>query len=381
MQPVSLAKILFDVGSILLVFLIIQFIKFFAKPFNSGFYCHDYSVNLPYKDSTVSNILLGFIVLLFPILFICITESLVFFHRKSKDKITRNSAASAAVSTNSSSSSSSSASSSSSSFDNSNRFQLLIGKRAIDVNDKLANIYINCGLFLFGLFSTGILTDLIKITVGRLRPNFLDVCKPDVDPYKKLCSLGEKYYLEPNIDFKCTSSETLKVEDSRMSFPSGHSSLAFYSMIYLILYTKNRWKCRTMGFTSKLVQLILLMIATFTALSRIRDNKHHPTDVLCGTIIGILFAVIAYNYLLDHLKPKTHNGGGNNNYQKLKKESTNYVMDAGDLETGNLISRGDNSPTSSNQNKFELTTNMKRGSSNQLKDNLNSSITMQSEII
>lgn len=148
-----------------------------------------------------------------------------------------------------------------------------------------------------------------------------------------------------------------------------------------------------MGVTSKLVQLILLMIATFVALSRIMDNKHHPTDVMAGTVMGILLAIITYYYLFDQLKPKTQTLS---NYQTLKKDSTNYAMDT-DLEMANFISNNNNDGqiTSINNNnnnqinnggtKFELqTTNLKRGSSNQLKDSSNhliTSIQMQNETI
>ena len=33
--------------------------------------------------------------------------------------------------------------------------------------------------FLFTTFAVGLLTNVSKTTLGRLRPNFLDVCRPD----------------------------------------------------------------------------------------------------------------------------------------------------------------------------------------------------------
>ena len=35
------------------------------------------------------------------------------------------------------------------------------------------------GAFLFGMLMTMIFTDVTKIMVGRLRPTFLDICKPN----------------------------------------------------------------------------------------------------------------------------------------------------------------------------------------------------------
>ena len=43
-----------------------------------------------------------------------------------------------------------------------------------------------------------------------------------------------------------------------------------------------------MGLNRQFVQIIASLLATFTAVSRIMDYKHHPTDVLAGTVIGIL---------------------------------------------------------------------------------------------
>lgn len=40
-------------------------------------------------------------------------------------------------------------------------------------------IFHGISLFLFGLSMCLLLTEIGKVTVGRLRPHFLDVCKPD----------------------------------------------------------------------------------------------------------------------------------------------------------------------------------------------------------
>ena len=50
-----------------------------------------------------------------------------------------------------------------------------------------------------------------------------------------------------------------------------------------------------------IINLIALILALFTALSRISDNKHHPTDVLAGSLIGIGSACYA-NYLLPQFR-------------------------------------------------------------------------------
>ena len=41
-------------------------------------------------------------------------------------------------------------------------------------------------------------------------------------------------------------------------------------------------------------QVIAISLATFTAVSRIMDYKHHPTDVLAGTLIGVLSQLLNF---------------------------------------------------------------------------------------
>lgn len=61
----------------------------------------------------------------------------------------------------------------------------------------LASVYKAVGTFLFGAAMSQSLTDIAKYSIGRLRPHFLDVCKPD---WKLInCSLG--MYVE---EFTCT---------------------------------------------------------------------------------------------------------------------------------------------------------------------------------
>jgi hypothetical protein len=96
------------------------------------------------------------------------------------------------------------------------------------------------------------------------------------------------------------------IDESRLSFPSGHSSIAFYSMLFLIMFIQHTWKCHRMGLMPRLVQLCLFSLAIFIALSRIVDNKHHPTDVIAGAALGTLGAVLTFRYLTDLLKKNNY---------------------------------------------------------------------------
>lgn len=64
----------------------------------------------------------------------------------------------------------------------------------------VARVYKAVGTFLFGAAMSQSLTDIAKYSIGRLRPHFLDVCKPDWTQIN--CSTG---YIE---DFVCNGDAT-----------------------------------------------------------------------------------------------------------------------------------------------------------------------------
>lgn len=273
-------------------------IKYVGKPIKSGFYCNDFSINMPFKSSTVTNLYLILISLVMPFVLIALTELVRYLHARFSLKSTHSSYV----------------------------YKIkLFRKILIQVPEQIGNFYVNFGSFFFGLAVTVVITDFTKILVGRLRPNFLDVCKPDKNPYTDLCANNNQItYLVPDVDFKCLSSDKKNVDESRLSFPSGHSSLTFYSMIYLILFINFTWNFRRFGLLPRLFQFLLLCLAIFTALSRIADNKHHPTDVLAGACIGTLISLVNFAHLSEFLKK--------NNY-KIRYSSVRTSYDEENIQT------------------------------------------------
>ena len=64
----------------------------------------------------------------------------------------------------------------------------LLNRRTIQLKEYIANVYISYGFFIIGNLLTTIVTLVGKKAIGRLRPNFLSVCKPDINPYS-ICGL------------------------------------------------------------------------------------------------------------------------------------------------------------------------------------------------
>lgn len=68
-----------------------------------------------------------------------------------------------------------------------------------------------------------------------------------------------------------------------LSFPSGHTVTAFAMATFLV-----------MTLPTKKIKLLLLILATLTAYSRVYLTHHFPVDVWAGALIGTLGAILIY---------------------------------------------------------------------------------------
>ncbi|KAJ7782011.1 lipid phosphate phosphatase 1 [Mycena maculata] len=130
-------------------------------------------------------------------------------------------------------------------------------------------------------------TNVLKARVGRLRPDFLARCKWD------------------GLAKKCAG-KAADILDGRRSFPSGHSSAAFAGMTFLSFWLAGQtaawcfhaplpaasFRSSRLGRFS--LALVPLWWATFVAVTRLEDYRHHKEDVIAGGIIGVVCASISY---------------------------------------------------------------------------------------
>ncbi|PWN28123.1 acid phosphatase/Vanadium-dependent haloperoxidase, partial [Jaminaea rosea] len=133
-------------------------------------------------------------------------------------------------------------------------------------------------------------TTIIKISVGRPRPDLIDRCQPRAG-----ATNAPIYGLVT--DAICTNplNEHL-VSDGFRSFPSGHSSAAFAGLTFLSLYLGGKFHLfgrKGHAGVSWIVWLPMLG-ATMIAVSRTMDYRHHATDVIAGGILGAGVAVGTY---------------------------------------------------------------------------------------
>jgi membrane-associated phospholipid phosphatase len=140
-------------------------------------------------------------------------------------------------------------------------------------------------------------TEVLKVSVGRLRPDFQDRVRrfycQKADHQGVSCTGSEV----PLDDDPAKAQKLL--DDGRKSFPSGHSSTSFALATYAALATGGRfvWGAdATAGSRAAGIgaQLAALGLAGWVAWTRVDDGRHNVSDVLTGAAIGTVFANIAY---------------------------------------------------------------------------------------
>ncbi|KAG8176434.1 hypothetical protein JTE90_026652 [Oedothorax gibbosus] len=252
----TIVKIGLDLIILLTVGIPVLSYHLFGDPYKRGFNCDDDSIRYPYRDSTISNKVLYVVGVFLPVTVITITE---FVNEAGSKKEARG------------------------------QTYILLGR---PIPQVVWRIYTRIGVFLFGACMSQLTTDIAKYSIGRLRPHFLDVCKPSIN-----CSLviDPHEYIMPI----CLGENLKAIREARLSFPSGHSSFSAYTMVYAVIYLQACMQCKTNRLLKPFMQFLILMMTWFTALSRISDYKHHWSDVLVGFLQGVLVAVLVAFFVSD----------------------------------------------------------------------------------
>lgn len=158
---------------------------------------------------------------------------------------------------------------------------------------------------LIALVLTSFLTDTVKNTVGRPRPDLVARCKP---------ALGTPENTLVGIEV-CTETRHHVLHDGWRSFPSGHSSFSFAGLGYLSLFLAGQTHLFVIGgaggeaqdqessdravysrgdLTRALLCLAPLLGAAMIAISRCQDYRHDVYDVCTGALLGYVVAYWSY---------------------------------------------------------------------------------------
>ncbi|EDS37325.1 lipid phosphate phosphohydrolase 1 [Culex quinquefasciatus] len=253
-----LVRVGIDVAILCAVGLFMQIFLAVAEPVRRGFFCDDESLRYPFRESTVASWQLWWVIATgIPLAVIFVTERvraevktvvepLQFF-----------------------------------------RWQ---------VPFWVVEAYKSVGMFGFGATCNHVLTNVGKYSVGRLRPHFFAVCQP-VLPDGTSClnkTLNYGRYIE---DFTCSSRTATDhmLSELPLSFPSGHSSVAMYALVYCAIYLQVRLNWGRSGLLKHFLQFLLIALGWYTCLSRVADYKHFWSDVLAGGLLGTGTAVVVAN--------------------------------------------------------------------------------------
>lgn len=133
---------------------------------------------------------------------------------------------------------------------------------------------------------TSFLTDIVKNTVGRPRPDLIARCKP---------AGGTPRDMLVTIDV-CTETDHHTLQDGWRSFPSGHSSFSFAGLGYTALFLAGQLRIfrdkRDLG--RALISLAPLVGAAMVAISRCQDYRHDVYDVCTGSLLGMVVGFWSY---------------------------------------------------------------------------------------
>ncbi|KAL7272117.1 hypothetical protein RUND412_005087 [Rhizina undulata] len=151
---------------------------------------------------------------------------------------------------------------------------------------------LNCGILGLGLSVACaiVVTGALKNTTGKPRPDIIDRCQPKPGSHD-----ASVYGLSIASEI-CTQTDAAIMRDGFKSFPSGHSSTAFSGLGFLSFWLAG--KLHLMDSRGEVWKTILVLIpllaAALVAVSRIMDARHHPFDIITGSLLGFFVAWASY---------------------------------------------------------------------------------------
>lgn len=257
---------------LLLLAVLLILVQYFAQiwpsaaPTQRGFFCDDPSIQYPFRESTVTHTWLMILGLYLPLTLIIIIEIsryfVVKFQRKSKE--------------------------------NNCCITTLPGEGRGGGEQLVLQLYLAICSFLLGYSCERLFKAVGKFTIGRLRPHFLAVCQPQM-PDGTTCAdvINQGRYIA---EYTCVglNSTAAMLRNLHVSFPSGHSSMISYGMVFLALYLQRNLAGHVGRVFKPILQLVCLLVAWFVALSRVMDYKHHWSDVLAGALLGSAIAIFMF---------------------------------------------------------------------------------------
>ncbi|KAL8586804.1 hypothetical protein ACOMHN_061317 [Nucella lapillus] len=146
------------------------------------------------------------------------------------------------------------------------------------------------GVFLFGAFALMVFSDVTSNLIGRLRPDFLEICDVNLSMCSPSSSLD---------DTACFNTNQMEMRYARTSFPSVHSALCAYAAVFIAVYIHGAWRCHAVRIARVFLALSCLLLAGVEGLSEYCACVSHWTDVAIGFAAGIAMALYLTVYVVN----------------------------------------------------------------------------------
>ena len=260
----QLTSIVLNVSSFLvLIILFVLFKKKFFTPFRRGFFCSDLSIRYPVGEDSVSTSTLVAACVVIAIIFFVIGEYILNKQLKCQE--------------------------------DANQSEIKLKPWSEKWFVRAIKYFL---MYLWALLASQVIVNVLKHSIGTLRPNFFTVCNPNIT-----CTSDDNLY---HTDYSCQGISASKEAGLRTSFPSGHAAFSASAALFLVIYIQSKsrrqisvslfGKVQNMNtFVVLLVpslQLFCLILSCWTSLLRVTDYKHHLLDVIVGYVIGGVIGAI-----------------------------------------------------------------------------------------
>ena len=157
--------------------------------------------------------------------------------------------------------------------------------------------FITAWTFIQLIVITLLFTTIGKVMFARLRPDFIDRCfglkNVAIGDVPEPLLVGGWYSTR-----QCNNPFSSFVLDGRVSFPSGHSSLAALFATVLSVYVFYYWR-HIITFSGLFIFVSTVWCwAIWVIASRTFNYRHHPGDVIAGALIGLIIGGV-FPYLCE----------------------------------------------------------------------------------
>ncbi|KAF8159155.1 phosphatidic acid phosphatase type 2/haloperoxidase [Crassisporium funariophilum] len=159
------------------------------------------------------------------------------------------------------------------------------------------NVNNGCMGVIYSVMTGATIQIIMKLVIPGMRPHFLTVCDPQLGPDVKGSGYRGMYFDTSICRDHSNPDRQGEIANALQSFPSGHSVAAWAGLFYLSLYLNAHLKIFSNYHPSywKLLAFVTPLVGATLIVGTLNlDMSHNWYDILAGSLIGILMAILGY---------------------------------------------------------------------------------------